>query len=186
LYSSLILYFPSLPTLILFIMGPGGGTVVKPIPTRRRPPTPTAIKNKDDKDKPPAKRQRQQQQQTQQSRTHRPGAKKVGRPKKIIPPPKITGLSALPAEIIGRIASFLLPPAINVDDGFLPPWELPYRAARTKSAQAKVKEFRYGGIPSGVRDVLNLARTCKRVDSGVGLVVGKIGDGRTDGNKRYV
>jgi len=52
--------------------------------------------------------------------------------------------------------------------------------------QAKIKEFKFGGIPSGVRDVLNLARTCRKCESGVGLVIGKIGDGRSDGKKRYV
>jgi hypothetical protein len=52
--------------------------------------------------------------------------------------------------------------------------------------QAKVKEYRFGGIPSGVRDVLSLARTCRKCESGVGLVIGKIGDGKSDGKKRYV
>ena len=142
--------------------------------SRERPATPTIATAKEEKA--PVKR----------PRTQRPGAKKLGRPRKIVPPPNNKGLPALPAEIIGRIASFLLPSDINIQDGFLPPGELPYGGARSKSVQAKIKEFRYGGIPSGVRDVLNLARTCKRIDNGVGLVIGKIGDGRSDGKKRYV
>lgn len=157
----------------------GTGTVARPSPNPRERPRPGTPPNSDSKAidaKPPAKRQRR-------APKPKPG-KKLGRPKKITPPP--TGLLSLPAEIIGRIASFLLPPTINMEDGFLPPWELPYRAPRSKSVQAKIKEYRFGGIPSGVRDVLNLARTCRKCESGVGLVIGKIGDGRSDGKKRYV
>lgn len=151
----------------------GTGTVARPkakATTRERPATPTKTAV------PPTKRARTQA---------RPGTgKKLGRPKKVVPKPR--GLNSLPPEIIGRIASFLLPSDVNIEDGFLHPWELPYRAARTKSAQSKPKEYKFGGIPSGVRDVLNLAMTCKRCDSGVSLVIGKIGDGKSDGKKRYV
>lgn len=155
----------------------GTGTVARSLPVpRERPATPPNSDSKSIDAKPPAKRQRR-------APKPKPG-KKSGRPKKI--PPIKVGLLSLPAEIIGRIASFLLPPTINVEDGFLPPWELPYRAPRTKTQRAKVKEYRFGGIPSGVRDVSNLARTCRKCESGVGLVIGKIGDGRSDGKKRYV
>ena len=156
-------------------MGTGTAEGSTPGP-RQRPGTPPNSDTKSIDIKPPPKRQR---------RAPRPKTdKKLGRPKKVTPPP--TGLVSLPAEIIGRIATFLLPPVINVEDGFLPPWELPYRAPRSKSARAKIQEFKFGGIPSGVRDVLNLARTCRKCDSGVGLVIGKIGDGKSDGKKRYV
>jgi hypothetical protein len=154
----------------------GTGTVARPLPIpRQRLGTPRNSDSKATDAKPPAKRQR---------RAPKSGpVKKSGRPKKL--PPVKVGLLSLPAEIIGRIASFLLPPIINDEDGFLPPWELPYRAPRSKTPRAKVKEFRFGGIPSGVRDVLNLARTCRKCESGVGLVIGKIGDGKSDGKKRY-
>lgn len=151
----------------------GTGTVARPMLSRERPATLSDSKEV----KPPTKRQRG---------PVKPGHKKLGRPKKVVPIRKITGLSSLPAEVIGRIASFLLPPNISVEDGFVAPWELPYGGHRSKSATAKIKEFRCGGIPSGVRDVLNLAVTCKRCDSGVGLVIGKIGDGLSEGKKRYV
>jgi hypothetical protein len=154
----------------------GTGTVARPLPApRQRPATPPNPDSKSIDAKPPAKRQRR-------APKPKPG-KRSGRPKKI--PPIKVGLLSLPAEIIGRIASFLLPPTINVQDGFLPPWELPYGGLRSKTPRAKIKEYRFGGIPSGVRDVLNLARTCRKCESGVGLVIGKIGDGKSDGKKRY-
>jgi hypothetical protein len=112
--------------------------------------------------------------------------RKVGRPRKSVPEPNSRGLPSLPPEIIGRIASFLLPPAIDVKHGFLPPGMHPYSGPRTKSVQAKRKEFAYGGIPSGVRDVLSLARTCRRCEQGVSMVIGKTGDGKAEGKKRYV
>jgi hypothetical protein len=153
----------------------GTGAVARTTP-RQRPGTPPNSDSKSIDAKPPAKRQRR-------APKSGPG-KKSGRPKKI--PPIKVGLLSLPAEIIGRIASFLLPPTINVEDGFVPPWELPYGGLRSKTPRAKIKEYRFGGIPSGVRDVLNLARTCRKCESGVGLVIGKIGDGKSDGKKRCV
>jgi len=159
----------------------GTGEVAEPLSVpRERPATPpNSTETKDIEDaKPPAKRQRRA------SKPKSGPVKKSGRPKKI--PPIKVGLLSLPAEIIGRIASFLLPPTINVEDGFLPPWELPYGGYRCKTPRAKIKEYRFGGIPSGVRDVLNLARTCRKCENGVGLVIGKIGDGKSDGKKRYV
>lgn len=127
-----------------------------------------------------------QQDQTQPKVKPKPKPKVKRRPRTKKRLPNSTGLPSLPAEIIGRIASYLLPPAINTEDGFLPPGELPYSDKRRKWVGAKIKRHAYGGVPSGVRDVLNLALTCKQCDRGVALVVGKVGDGRMDGKKRYV
>jgi hypothetical protein len=173
---------------------------VKPPPPLQRPCSPLGEVSKP----PPAKRQRQSQPRTQVKATApvtgqkgkpkpktkttittkaKPKTRRRPRPKK--PLPNSTGLPSLPAEIIGRIASYLLPPAISVEDGFLPPGELPYNDKRKKWVGAKIKRHGYGGVPSGVRDVLNLALTCRQCDKGVSLVIGKTGDGQSDGKKRY-
>lgn len=108
--------------------------------------------------------------------------RKPGRPPKVAP----LGLLDLPVEIVGRIASFLLPLPVTTEDGFLPPGSMPYGGERSKSASAKVKQYAYGGIPRGVRDVLALAQTCRHCDSGVALVLGRMGNGTSKGRKRSV
>jgi hypothetical protein len=105
-----------------------------------------------------------------------------GRPRKVKPPPNSKGLPGLPTEIIGRIASFLLPTPIDASYGFAPPTELPY-GHKTGIRQA-TKLYAHGGIPSGVRDVLRLARTCRQCDRAVSLVGGKIGDASGTREKR--
>jgi hypothetical protein len=175
----------------------------KPPPPLQRPCSPLGETSKP----PPAKRQRQSQPRIQAKGTApvtgqkgkpkskpdpktkattktKSKTKRRPRPKK--PLPNSTGLPSLPAEIIGRIASYLLPPSISVEDGFLPPGELPYSEKRKKWVGAKIKRHGYGGVPSGVRDVLNLASTCRQCDKGVSLVIGKTGDGQSDGKKRCV
>lgn len=107
-----------------------------------------------------------------------------GRPRKKLPQPNSKGLPALPPELIGKIASFLIPAPTDPDTGFAPPTEYAYGSKKGITLQPK--SSRYGGIPSGIRDVLNFAQTCKACDAGVDSVVGKIGDGSTEARKRYV
>ena len=112
----------------------------------------------------------------------RPPRRGRGRPRKQLPIPNSKGLPALPPELIGRIATFLLPSPTTPETGFAPPTEHPY--GFKKGITQQNKSSRYGGIPSGVRDVLRLAQTCKACDAGVESVVGKIGDGSNGAKKR--
>jgi hypothetical protein len=106
--------------------------------------------------------------------------RKPGRPRKAPP----LGLADLPVEIVGRIASFLLPPLVTAQNGFLPPGTMPYSGPRLKSPTAKVKTSAYGGIPSGIKDIMALALSCRHCDAGVELVMGRMGDGKSKGKKR--
>lgn len=112
------------------------------------------------------------------ARLHRPR----GRPPRQTPKPNLRGLPALPAEVIGRIASFLIPQHATPEAGFAPPTDLPYGGKHGITQQDKLSA--YGGIPSGVRDVLRLSQTCRQCDRGVSLVVGKIGNAATKDKKR--
>ena len=163
---------------------PAEGTTKPPPAKRQRPSLQSQIQPRVQVKGPTQIKGPAQQDQSRPNPKPKPKVKRRPRTKKRLP--NSTGLPSLPAEIIGRIASYLLPPAINAEDGFLPPGERPYSDKRRKWVGAKVKRHAYGGVPSGVRDVLNLALTCKQCDRGVALVVGKVGDGRTDGKKRYV
>lgn len=108
--------------------------------------------------------------------------RKPGRPRKTAP----LGLADLPVEIVGRIAAFLLPPPVTTQDGFLPPGTMPYSGPRLKSRTAKVKTSAYGGIPSGVKDIMALALSCRHCDAGVALIIGRMGNGMSEGKKRSV
>lgn len=90
-------------------------------------------------------------------------------------------LQSLPAEVLGLIASFLLPTFPSPSEGFPSPYDRPDTSAR--NIRASGRSELYGGIPAGMKDLCAFARTCKQVEKGVHLVVGKIGGtGKEEGS----
>lgn len=116
------------------------------------------------------------------ARRNDPPRRGRGRPRKPPPVPNSKGLPSLPPELIGRIASFLIPPRNSVERGFAPPTELPYRSK--KGVTQRTRSSPHGAVPSGVRDVLRLSQTCRQCERGVSLVVGKIGNEASTAKKR--
>ena len=65
----------------------------------------------------------------------------------------------LPIEVLDRIADHLLSPTTLCPTS---PFETPYRSTRRAlNTKFPFKEYRYGAIPGGVRDLLNLAATSR-------------------------
>lgn len=92
-------------------------------------------------------------------RAAKPDTPNTPRRKRQRPSPVPVGMSDLPAEVLGIIAFYLSPPFRDRESGIISPFERPYDSRfNAITAHRSFRAERFGVVPRGLLDVLNMGR----------------------------
>lgn len=89
----------------------------------------------------------------------RPPRIRKPKPQPILPQP----LTALPAEVLSLVIQYIIPPQICFINPPLHPSATPYPPVnRNVTSRLKARSERWGSVPEGLIDIINLSRCCRQ------------------------